>query len=218
MTTLLLCNGEPPSRQLARRCVRIADRTIAADGGANAARALGLIPDLIIGDLDSITAATRRAFAAVQTVRVRRQDNTDAEKALDYIRSHGGGRVIVLGATGGRIDMTLATLSICWRYAGALDILIAGDGWYAVPLRGDRTFLSPPGTRVSLIPFGRCSGITLHGLRFPMVDGTLRVGEVAVSNVVRSRRFSVAVRHGSLLVTVFAPFDRSVARVWNASR
>ena len=97
MTTLLLCNGERPSGPLARRCVRMADQIIAADGGANAARALGLVPDLIIGDLDSVTAATRRAFAGVRTLHIRRQDNTDIEKALDYIRAHGRDRVIVLG-------------------------------------------------------------------------------------------------------------------------
>lgn len=211
MTTLLLCNGEPPSRPLARRCARMADQIVAADGGANAARALGLIPDLIIGDLDSVTPATRRAFTGVRTLRIRRQDNTDIEKALDYVRDHGGDRVIVLGATGGRIDMTLATLSVCWRYVSVLDVLIAGEGWYAVPLRGTRTFEAPRGTRVSLLPFGRCSGITLRGLRFPLVNGTLRIGEVAVSNVVRSRRFSVTVRRGNLLVAVFAPLHRSVA-------
>jgi thiamine pyrophosphokinase len=189
----------------------MADQIIAADGGANAARALGLVPDLIIGDLDSVTAATRRAFAGVRTLHIRRQDNTDIEKALDYVRTHGKGRVIVLGATGGRIDMTLATLSVCWRYLSALDMLIAGEGWYAVPLRGTRAFDAPPGTRVSLIPFGRCSGITLRGLRFPLSNGTLRVGEVAVSNVVRSRRFSVTVRRGNLLVVVFAPIHSGVS-------
>ena len=107
--------------------------------------------------------------------------------------------------------MTLATLSVCWRYVSVLDVLIAGEGWYAVLLRGTRMFEAPRGTRVSLLPFGRCSGITLRGLRFPLVNGTLRVGEVAVSNVVRSRRFSVTVRRGNLLVVVFAPLHRSVA-------
>jgi len=204
MTTLLLCNGEPPSRALARRCLRMADHLVAADGGANSARQLGLTPDLIVGDLDSVTAATRRAFAGVTIVRVRRQDNTDIEKALDHIRADGGKKVIVLGATGGRIDMTLANLSACWRYVASMELVIADDTWYAVPLRGSRSFEAQPGTRVSLIPFGVCKGITLQGLRYPLVDGTLRIGEVAVSNVVRSRRFTVTVDRGNLLVVVFA--------------
>jgi thiamine pyrophosphokinase len=189
----------------------MADHVVAADGGANSARILGLTPDLIIGDLDSITPATRRAFHDVPTLRIRRQDNTDTEKALDHIRKHGGRKVIVLGATGGRIDMTLATLSVCWQYVAGMDLVIAADGWYAVPLRGTQTFDAPTGTRVSVIPFGACSGITLRGLRFPLVNGTLGVGEVAVSNVTRSRRFSVTVKRGNLLVVVFAAL-RSGAR------
>ncbi len=207
MTTLLLCNGEPPSRPFARRLQRMASRVVVADGGANLARQLGLTPDLIIGDLDSITPATRRAFAGVRTLRIRRQDNTDMEKALDHIRSDGKGSVIVLGATGRRIDMTLANFSVCWRYTSVLDIIIANDGWYAVPLRGRRTFEAPAGTRVSLVPFGPCGGITVRGLRFPLIRGRLRVGEVAVSNVVRSRRFSVTVERGNLLVVVFGTWS-----------
>ena len=56
---LLICNGEQPSRSLARRLARLADCIIAADGGANGARKMGIVPDLIIGDLDSITTAGR---------------------------------------------------------------------------------------------------------------------------------------------------------------
>lgn len=203
MTTLLLCNGATPSRRLARRIARATDRLVVADGGANAALSLGLTPDLIIGDLDSISSAARRAFAGVRTLRVRRQDNTDMEKALDHIRAGASGRVIVLGATGRRIDMTLANLAVVWRYIPPLDIVFADDGWHAVPFRGSRTFTAAAGSRVSLIPFGACKGITLRGLRFPLTDARLGVGDVAVSNVVRSGRFSVTVERGRLLVVVF---------------
>ncbi|MCC6398631.1 MAG: thiamine diphosphokinase [Bacteroidetes bacterium] len=209
MLTLLLCNGAAPSRTLARKLARIADRLVVADGGANAALSLGLTPDIIIGDLDSIASASRRAFAAVRTLRVRRQDNTDMEKALDHIRAAGGGEVVVLGATGGRIDMTLANLSVVWRYIPALNIVFADNGWFAVPLRGSHTFTARAGSRVSLIPFGTCSGITLRGLRFPLTDARLGVGEVAVSNVVRSGRFSVTVKRGRMIVVVFDAWHRS---------
>ena len=100
MTTLLICNGEPPSRDLIRRMRRRADRLVAADGGANAVRALGLVPDLILGDLDSVTRATRRAFANVPTIQIRSQDNTDLEKALDHCAAEGDHAVIIAGRHG----------------------------------------------------------------------------------------------------------------------
>ena len=91
-SALLICNGEPPSRALARRLVSEVDLIVAADGGADVARRLGIYPHVIIGDLDSITESTKRFFALgptrlprfqgreyshTQIVQVDRQDNTD---------------------------------------------------------------------------------------------------------------------------------------------
>lgn len=213
MTTLLLCNGEPPGRRLIRRMRKQADRLVAADGGANAARALGIRPDLILGDLDSVTPHTRRVFRDVPTVRVARQDNTDLEKVLDRCVEDGDGRVIIAGATGRRIDMTLANLAVCWHYVGALDIRIVGEDWFAVPVTGAWSFTAPPGTTVSLIPYGRCTGVTLRGLRYPLIDGTLAPGDVAVSNVMRGERCRVEVGRGRVLVIVMtAPWEGTAVR------
>lgn len=206
MTTLLICNGEPPSRGLVRRMLTRADRMVAADGGANAVRAVGLVPDLILGDLDSVTPATRRVFAKVPTIRIPSQDNTDLEKALDHCAAEGDTAMIIAGATGRRLDMTLANLSVCWHYLPDMDICFVGEDWYAVPITATRKFTAPSGTTVSLVPFGTCSGVTLRGLRYPLVEGTLRTGDVAVSNVVRGRSFSVNIKHGRLMVLVLTRF------------
>jgi thiamine pyrophosphokinase len=206
MTTLLICNGEPPSRALIRRMRRRTDRLVAADGGANVVRALGLVPDLILGDLDSLTPATRQAFVRVATIHIRSQENTDLEKALDHFAAEGDSAVIIAGATGKRIDMTLANLSVCWHYSSTMQICFVGEDWYAIPLVGTRAFVAPQGTTVSLIPFGTCTGVTLRGLTYPLVDGALRAGDVAVSNVVRRTRFSVTVKRGNLMVIVLTAF------------
>jgi thiamine pyrophosphokinase len=206
MTTLLICNGEPPSRVLLRRMRRRADRLVVADGGANTVRSLGITPDLILGDLDSVTRATRRAFARVPTIHIPSQNNTDLEKALDHCAAEGDSAVIIAGATGKRIDMTLANLSVCWHYCSTMQICFVGEDWYAIPLDGTRAFTAPPGTTVSLIPFGTCTGVTLRGLKYPLIDGALRAGDVAVSNVVRGTRFSVTVKRGNLLVIVLTTF------------
>jgi thiamine pyrophosphokinase len=206
MTALLLCNGEPPPRKLAHRLACQSDIIVAADGGANSARALGLTPAVIIGDLDSLTRTTRRAFPGAEIIRLLRQDNTDLEKALDEIHRRGFDRVIVLGATGRRIDFTLGNFSIVWRYQGRLHVLFAGDGWYAVPVGRERRIHAPTGTTVSLIPFGPCSGITLRGLVYPLHNARMAVGDIGVSNVVRRSPFSVSVRRGRMLLVVMESF------------
>ena len=206
-TALLLCNGEPPDRRVARLLARSAGLLVAADGGANYARSLGLTPDVIIGDLDSVKASTLRAFRRTGIIRVRRQDNTDMEKALDYLRDHDVTRVFLLGATGRRLDMTLANLTVLWRYVPSMDIVVVGTGWYAVPVQGMRTMHARRGTTVSLIPNGACEGVTLRGLRYPLTRATLSSGVAAVSNVVQRGKFSVSIARGKALVVVLTQFS-----------
>lgn len=201
-SALLICNGEPPSVRLARKLASAADLVIAADGGANAARRLGIHPHVIIGDLDSVRNATRRFFSSSTIIQVKRQDNTDLEKALDYLKSRRIRRAFIIGATGRRIDFTFGNLSVVWNYAPGMDITFVGDGWMAMPVESGKKIKAKPGTTISLIPFGRCSGITLKGLHYSLSNATMKVGEIGVSNVVKRSPFSVTVRKGKMLVFI----------------
>lgn len=206
---LIICNGEPPSRRLARRLARHADLVIAADGGANIARRYGIRPNVIIGDLDSIRPATRKVFRSTIIMQISRQDNTDLEKALDYVLTRELDEVLVIAATGKRLDFTLGNLSVIWKYTPALRMTFLGDGWMALPVGRSRTLEAPIGTTVSLIPFGPCRGITLLGLRYALANATMNVGGIGVSNVVRSSPFSVRVRKGNMLLIVLKTHRRS---------
>jgi thiamine pyrophosphokinase len=227
-SALIICNGEPPSRTLAQRLASKADVIIAADGGANVARQIGIRPQVIIGDMDSITNATKRFYAPlmegegpkpldlggasnarclrpkgrgyVHVIQVKRQDNTDLEKALDYLQSRGVGEVSIIGATGRRIDFTFGNVSVIWKYASRINIAFVGDGWTATPVQSGKKMKAKPGTTISLIPFGRCSGITLKGLRYPLTNATMKVGEIGVSNVVETSPFSITVRRGNMMM------------------
>jgi thiamine pyrophosphokinase len=199
---LVVCNGQAPRRALLRSLAARAAIVVAADGGANVCRTYGVAPDVIIGDLDSVTSETLKDSGGSLLVRVKRQDNTDLEKALDFLAGNGVREAVILGADGRRIDFTLGNLSVLWRYYGRLSLTVAGDGWYAVPVRGRMSLTAPAGTVVSVIPNGRVAGLTLRGFRYPLRDAVMRIGEIGVSNVVRSRPASVTVRSGSLLVIV----------------
>jgi thiamine pyrophosphokinase len=192
---------------------------------------------VIIGDLDSITPATRRFFAGgkgleplsvgervaspnprppaytafsagkkgrgyVQIIQIKRQDNTDLEKALDYLRTQKFEEVTIIGATGRRIDFTLGNLSVTWNYTSSMKLTFVGDDWKAMPVESGKKIAAKSGTTISLVPFGSCSGITLKGLRYPLTNATMRVGEIGVSNVVRRSPFSVIVRKGKMLLFI----------------
>jgi len=209
---LLICNGEAPSRSLLRRLAREADLVVAADGGANTARRYAVRPDVIIGDLDSARPSTLRHFRKSTILRVRRQDNTDLEKALDYLAAHAGASVAIAGATGGRIDFTLANLSVFWNYTADLNIRFLGDSWQAMPVQGTLKMRVRAGTTVSLVPFTPCSGITLRGLKYGLHNATMRSGEIGLSNVAVGRTFSVRVRKGRMLLVILARTARDTGR------
>lgn len=201
---LLLCNGEPPSRRLARRLAGESDFIVAADGGAETARKHGITPDVIIGDLDSVSRATLKHFSGVEVNRVPDQYSTDLEKSLALLVTRKIDEVVILGATGRRLDFTLGNFSVIWKYVSRLKMTFAGDGWYAVPAGKALRLAAKKGTVVSLIPFGACKGIFLRRLKYPLSNATMKIGDVGVSNSVTGSSFSVRVRDGHLLVVVLA--------------
>ncbi|WBU61493.1 thiamine diphosphokinase [Paracoccus albus] len=158
----LIGGGAVTAQDLAQS-LEMAAALVAADGGADAALALGQLPDLAIGDFDSISADARISLGAERLLHVAEQDSTDFAKALSRIKAD---FVIAIGFAGRRLDHTLAALNVMTRHRAPPCVMLAAE---------DVAFLSPPhlslpleeGTRVSLFPMGQASG-TSQGLRWPI--------------------------------------------------
>ena len=143
----------------------IAPLLVAADGGANLAISHGVMPDLVVGDLDSLSERARSALPKDRIHLVVDQDITDFDKARDSIDARG---VLAVGFTGARIDHELAVYHSLARRVDHKCIVIGGS---------DIAFLSPPqltlclpiGCRVSLFPLGPVGGLST-GLKW-CIDG-----------------------------------------------
>lgn len=196
---LLVLNGEPPSSALLRRLVRNVDLIVAADGGANVLRQHNISPDTIIGDFDSITPATKRRFRNSCFLESNDQHSTDFEKAFRYLIKKKIPRISVLGMAGMRIDFTLGNFVSLWRFVRKLDISIFGDHWSAFPVRERLRLPLPVGTTVSLVPFGRCTGVSLQGFRYPLRQATLTQTSLAVSNQTVRKNTTIRCSSGKLL-------------------
>ncbi len=185
---------------------------IAADGGARHCRALGLTPQVVIGDFDSLDPDDLRALraAGVEVIEhPRRKDQTDLELALSHAVAAGADDILVFGALGARWDQTLANL-----------LLLAGPGFASARIRlldGDQqlSLLTPrapahiegrPGDTVSLIPLGgEARGVTTAGLEYPLADGALPFGStLGVSNVLLGHTATVHLREGLLMCVVIS--------------
>jgi len=188
---------------------------VAADGGFARAVGLGLQPDVLVGDFDSLTpdgvAAAEASGARVIRHRTDK-DESDTELALLEAVALGATRITVLGAFGGpRLDHALANL---WLLAhpvfGALDLVLLDADVRArlltAPLPDGRLASWPlpgrVGAIVSLLPFGGdAQGVTTRGLRYPLRDEPLRIGPArGLSNVRDATDAEVTLRAGRLLV------------------
>jgi thiamine pyrophosphokinase len=206
---VVLANGELPEAEAVRERLRARrpDRVIAADGGARHAAALGLTIDKLVGDLDSIPPDLRADLAA-RHVEFRQRpadkDETDLELALLDAGSEEAAQVVVLGATGGRLDMTLANLQLLLHpslQAADFQFWVGRQTAYRLLPPGGQ-ILGAVGDTVSLMPFGGpAQDVTTFGLVFPLRAETLIVGPArGVSNRVAQPKPRVTFRAGALLV------------------
>jgi len=141
----------------------IAPVLVAADGAADALWAMGLQPEAVIGDLDSISPTCRAALPAARLHQVAEQDTTDFDKCLRNIDAP---FIIAVGFTGARIDHALACFNALVRHPERKCLIIGpADLCFLAPLSLHLTL--PPGTRLSLFPMGPVSGRST-GLRWPI--------------------------------------------------
>ncbi len=117
---LVLAGGEPPLASLRDELVAGAGLVIAADGGLAHADALGVSPDLIVGDMDSVSPELLARYAGVEReTHLERKDQLDLELALEAAVARGATTLRIVGAFGGRLDQSLAALLIAARYAAS---------------------------------------------------------------------------------------------------
>ena len=113
---MVLAGGELTITPQVQRLAAEASLVIAADSGLRHARGLGLTPDLIVGDFDSVAEDDLNAFPTVpRQVHSPDKDQLDLELAIDEARERGVRRLAILGALGGRFDQSLAALLIAAR-------------------------------------------------------------------------------------------------------
>ncbi len=188
---------------------------VAADGGFARARVIGLQPALLVGDLDSLAAGLVEEASAAG-VEIRRapvaKDESDAELALLAAVERGATRITVLGALGGeRLDHSLANVWLLAHPAlrtTAVTLLDDRSRISAIAAPGPdgrpatRAIPGPVGAAVSLLPLGGdATGVTTHGLRYPLTGEPLPVGPARGLSNVRDRADArVTVEHGLLLV------------------
>ena len=147
-------------------------RVIAADSGIRHAGALGVTPELWVGDFDSSSEADYAAYPDVpRETFPAAKDKTDGELAIDIAIGRGATRLIVVGAFGGpRADHAFLHLALAVRLAerGFEVTLTSGSQEGQPVVVGENRFDYPHGTLFSVLGFTDLSGLSIAGAEWPL--------------------------------------------------
>lgn len=198
-TFVILLSGDIVVTERLKRQIAGA-RVLAADGGMRHAKALGVEPELWLGDFDSASDALQKQYAHVpQKTFPAAKDMTDGELALEEAFERGAKKVILCGAFGGtRTDHTLLHLTMATAQAAqGRNILLSSGVEEAWPVvGGEYVYDFPDGTSFSVVNFCKVEGLSITNAEWPLDNVTLPFGSSwTVSNIVRGT-LSICVRSG----------------------
>ena len=178
------------------KLLTLAPSLVACDGATTRALALGVVPDRVIGDLDSLDAATRAALDPETVFEIVEQDSTDFDKAL---RTTEAPLILGAGFMGRRLDHELACYNALVRHPQKRCILV-GEYDICFHAPGPIGLALGEGTRVSLFPMAEVT-VSATGLEWPLDRMKLAPwGQVGTSNRAVAERVEISPAAAGLLV------------------
>ncbi len=218
MTCIIFCGGEVTDYEQIKRWpifgstsgkqIEDADFFISADSGARHCRMLGIVPDIMAGDFDSVSRNDYEALIDAGSKVLQypaEKDMTDSEIAVEMAIDKGFDRVLLIGATGTRLDHSLSNISLLKKLTDAgIDGVIINESNYVRLIKDEIRLERVDDAYVTLLPFGgNAMGVTTQGLYYPLDDATLEVGSSwGVSNRFTEDTACIKLKQGYLLVIV----------------
>ncbi len=199
---IIFANGDLPNLEKARALLHDDDFIIAADGGTRHVLALGKIPNVIIGDMDSFN-VERLTFNTEIIQFPHDKNETDLELAIQHALTLNPEKVIILAALGGRLDQTLGNIALVSNVQRLTFNVILDDGIEQVFFCHDHVEIrGMAGDLVSLIPWqGDVTGVVTTDLKWHLRDETLYPHKTrGISNEMLKDAAQVKIKSGLLLV------------------
>lgn len=183
---------------------------IAADSGADHLVELGRIPDVIIGDMDSLQ--TPAASLSSKIIRIDDQNLSDCDKMLNWLWDEGHRSVVIAGLEGDRLDHLLAALGSALSSPLRIRLAIR-DGVADLLKPGNHKAICTPGQRVSLMPLLPCQNVHISGVQWPLSSQAMSPGgTTSLSNVATEREINIRFEEGALIL--FRALDSSQIPLW----
>jgi len=203
---IIFANGELPDLEKARALLRPDDFILCADGGTRHALALNLMPDLVIGDMDSLDSAVWKTLEEKNIpieLFPRDKNETDLELALNKAIEMDSHEIVIVAALGGRTDHALANIALLSNTKYAVRNIALDDGIEQLQFcRAQSEVRGRSGDIVSLIPWGDpVHGIRTENLKWKLDNETLHPDKSrGISNEMTADVASIKIESGLLLI------------------
>ena len=203
---VIISHGKVINKEFFIKMIKESDYVIAANGGSKHAKSFGLIPDVIIGDLDSISKKdylfflnNGSDFKKYSPIK----DKTDIHLAFEHAIECGFKEILLLCVFGDRLDHMLANIFLLMRVVEAdINVKIVDEFHEIILICKLGRIEGNIGDIVSLIPLTpTVSGIKLSGLKFAPKKGRLKMTQtLGISNVLTKKLATITINKGKLLL------------------
>ena len=190
--TVILADGDFPNSPVPLEILKKASFVVCCDGAAASLAGLGIIPDAIVGDLDSLPEKFKAHFSD-RLVHVRDQETNDLTKAFNFCCAQNRKNIVILGATGKREDHTLGNLSLLAEYSKTVPDIscVTNYGVFKVVTKSG-IFPSFAGQQISIISLVPGAVVSSENLKYPLNNLTLKYWWQATLNEAQGESFSLA--------------------------
>lgn len=177
-------------------------KIIAADSGAAHCKKLGIIPDFIIGDFDSISKEVFSFFFDKSKIlKISRQNDTDLEKCIITAIESDFSSIALMSVIGSRLDHSLSNLSLSLKYADIINLIIIHQDSILFPIKGKNEFQAIKNEIISIYSFSSDILITTSGLKYELNKSSLLFGKYdSISNKVLNNYFKIEAENGYIFL------------------
>jgi len=200
---IIFLNGELPGEKLIKKYKINQFYKICADGAANSLINTSIIPNIIIGDFDSITNKVCKHFERKGSIilKISEQETTDFEKSLNYGIANGFDEFIIFGAISKRPDHTFNNFSVAKRYYHTIKLLFIDSVFEIQFILRKIKFQYHKNHTVSLLPFPITKSVMTKGLKYKLRNEDLELGiREGTLNVSSGKTVSIEFLSGDLLL------------------
>jgi thiamine pyrophosphokinase len=201
MRIAIVANGSLKKNEFNKKELEKENIIICADGGANKITRLGITPNYLIGDMDSVSREIlKKLRKKIKVVIDNDQDSTDLEKAIKYANSLNPNEVVILGAYGGSIDYTLANIWCLHQVKKGVECRIVDEKNELFLVDKSIDIGGKKGDIISVIPLTNIKGLCYKGLKWQLKNFGADFSWFGTRNRMISNKARISLKKGKIIV------------------